>query len=506
MNDRALFDPPPIDDVLPETMTALQAIGPGLLDLSRQQRNLLLLRPLFQLEIGKLRLGEELVDDKGLFYGIDTHYLALNALDLMMEATISNGCTRDEVIRHLETLVARMKPILSLAQRTRVAESVLDALDNKANAHREFVFEHFDAARLATRNVRFRLVTYQPDVEDVYRYRPTSEGYLVYLGMLDLAPEDSQELMEKMLDLLVQRGRFDAALDIARRARTLSIEYRQFIRDRLHQACRSPGSVNWARDMSDDLQRAREHVRQRQHEDQRMEESVLAALRDSDEPASRASLAQLLKVLQGAGLLRAQLVHDIGGAHDRFLDAQRSVFRARRLAGAPDLESRLFPQILDQPGATLVAAADEIIAALYPPSELHLVDLDTVRGLLMDRRAEEAASPVEQGEIVPHREPVVQFPAAVLQGVQRWLLAKFSLGRHWNLDELLDAAEDEGLDRRIRRCLSFVLYRAMSPTETEFKHMAVDLLGPFVRDVVQGTNLCFRPRQNSDDAIAPPSP
>ena len=34
-----------------------------------------------------------------------------------------------------------------------------------------------------------------------------------------LSPEDSQELMEKMLDLLVQRSRFEAALEIARRAR-----------------------------------------------------------------------------------------------------------------------------------------------------------------------------------------------------------------------------------------------------------------------------------------------
>ena len=38
--------------------------------------------------------------------------------------------------------------------------------------------------------------------------------------MLDLSPEDAQELMEKMLDLLVRRGRFEAALDIARRARS----------------------------------------------------------------------------------------------------------------------------------------------------------------------------------------------------------------------------------------------------------------------------------------------
>ena len=44
----------------------------GLLDLSKQLRNLLLLRPLFQLEQNKLRMGEEGTPDTSLFLGVDT--------------------------------------------------------------------------------------------------------------------------------------------------------------------------------------------------------------------------------------------------------------------------------------------------------------------------------------------------------------------------------------------------------------------------------------------------
>ena len=283
----------------------------GLLDLSRQQRNLLLLRPLFALELNKQRIGDE---DSAPFQGIDTHYLVLTALDRMMEGTtVSTGCTSDEVLTHIADVAAVMRPALTKAQLLKIAETVLAALDNKANQYKEFAFEHFDAARRGTRTVRFRLVTYEPDIEDVYRYKPTPEGYLVYLGMLDLAPEDAQELMEKMLDLLVQRGRFDAALEIAKRARTHSIEYRQLIRDKLHQAYRAPGTVNWTRDMGPGLDRARDHVRQRQAEDQRMEESVLEALRQAEEPRARTNLALLLKTLQSASMLRSQLVGDISG-------------------------------------------------------------------------------------------------------------------------------------------------------------------------------------------------
>lgn len=224
--------------------TGALASSSGLLDLSRQQRNLLLLRPLFQLELNKQRIGE----DGTLFDGIDTHYLLLSALDLMMEGTtVSTGCTSDEILTHIADTAAAMKPALSNVQLAKIADTILAALDNKANSYKEFSFDYFDATRKSTRTIRFRLVAYEPDIEDVYRYKPTAEGYLVYLGMLDLSPEDAQELMEKMLDLLVQRGRFDAALEIARRARTLSIEYRQLIRDKLYQAYRAPGTVNWKR-------------------------------------------------------------------------------------------------------------------------------------------------------------------------------------------------------------------------------------------------------------------
>ena len=142
----------------------------GLLDLSRQQRNLLLLRPLFALELNKQRIGE----DSSLFQGIDTQYLVLTVLDRMMEGTtVSTGCTSDEVLTHLFEVTAVMKPSLSRAQQAKVAETVLAALDNKANQYKEFAFEHFDAARKSARTVRFRLVTYEPDIEDVYRYKPT---------------------------------------------------------------------------------------------------------------------------------------------------------------------------------------------------------------------------------------------------------------------------------------------------------------------------------------------
>lgn len=124
-----------LDSTPPVTQGQLNLLGnndslSALLDLSKQQRNLLLLRPLFQLELNKLRVGSETTGDQGLFAGIDTHYLVLSALDFMMEGTTMNmGSTQSEVLGHLAAIAREIKPTLTSAQAGRVAEVVLDTLD-----------------------------------------------------------------------------------------------------------------------------------------------------------------------------------------------------------------------------------------------------------------------------------------------------------------------------------------------------------------------------------------
>lgn len=464
------------------------------MDLGRQQRNLLLLRPLFQLELNKLRIGDDSTADRGLFQGLDTHYLVLCALDFMMEGTTVNmGSTQREVLAHLTDIARVLNPELLAQQAARVASVVLDTLDNKANSYKEFSFEYFDATQMGNRLVRFRLVAYQPDLEDVYRYRPTPEGYLVYLGMLDLAPEDSQELMEKMLDLLVKRGRFEAALDIAKRARKLSLEYRQLIRDRLLQAYRAPGSVNWTKEMAGRLAEARVHVGGRQTEDQRMEDAVREALISSDEPKTRHDLAQLLKTLQGASLIRSHLVNDITVAPEKFLSSQRSLFRARRASSLPDLEDRLFPQLLSLRADVLVAQCDNCISGLYPALWPKVYSLNTVFALLLERRAEDQEPELDDGEVAPFEPPPDQFPQEVIRQVEHWLRAQFLTGATLQVDQLLERAEAAGQDSRFRRCLVLMLFRSFAQSETLFPNMRSDASGRFSMDIAQGTNLAFSP-------------
>jgi hypothetical protein len=470
-----------------------------LLDLTPQQRNLLLMRPLFQLELTKNKYSDSSSEGRGLFDGVDTHYLSLAALTHMMEGTaVAVGYTQEEVVQYLREIVARMKPAATAAQCRRVAEIVVDALDNASNNYQEHSYEFFHAPSGETRTVKFRLTVHEPDLEDVYRYRPTSEGYLVLMGMLDLKVEDHQILVERMLQLLIERGRFDQAYEFARRARMLSIEHRQQIRDFIHQAWRAPGSVAWARDIAPRLTEARHHIRARQEEDRRMEESVREQLISLPEGKARGQLIRLNDVLRSASGVRAHLQVDVTVAGEKFMTAQAGAFRSRRPSSFPDLETRLLPDALNTSQAELAKGVDALLLGLYPAIFPKAPDLSDLLALLLAKR--EYDEPIdddsEGAEMLPFKVYVDPFPEETSKSVQAWLNRKFDIGGSWKLDELLALAEDDGLSAIERQCVVYMLYRSYPDSENLFKSFRAEADGSFSSDVAAGDNLRFDPLED----------
>ncbi len=251
--------------------------------------------------------------------------------------------------------------------------------------------------------------------------------------------------------------------------------------------------------MTGQLDAARTHVRQRQSDDLRMEESVQEALRTADEPRSRENLAQLLRTLQGASLLRSQLVNDISVAPDRFLESQRSVFRARRPTGLPDLESRLFPQMLTLAVGQLADNADQIISALYPPTCRRSTTSTACSACCSSSVLTKLTLRLTTVSSPRTRRLWRSFPEAIVKQVTHWLTMKFEGGETFRIDQLLELAEDEGMDRPMRRCLVLILFRSFSNSETEFKNMRAHITGSFHLDVAQGTNIEFTPKGGIND-------
>lgn len=467
--------------------------GPSwLLDLSRHQRNLLLFKPLFMLDLNKGRLTD---GSQQLFEGIDTHYLALTALDTMMEGTAGDatGATAQHVLQRLAETATSMKPSISVAQAGRIADAVLGALDNKANNYRWFEFDYFDAAQGLTRKALFRLVEFSADLDDIPRYRPTPEGYLVYLGMLDLSVEDSQELVEKVLSLLVERGRFDKAREIATTAARLSKQYRQQIREKLNQAYRSPGSVNWTDGISKDLVAARVHVTERQKEDRRLEEAIREQLRKADDTRARVDLAFVLHTVQEAARVRTLLLTDITGAAEKFMIAQNQVFKARRSAALPDLESVLLPRALATPVQALSEAADDFITALYPPQFFSVFDLGHMAEMLLDQGAQASEVDPDDGEVVAVPEPSPKFGQPMIDEVTGWVRQQLSQVERVTLSSLLEQGRAEDKNDTWRRCLVFVMLRSFASSETAFPQCATRALDAFTCDITQGNDIEFFP-------------
>jgi hypothetical protein len=248
--------------------------------------------------------------------------------------------------------------------------------------------------------------------------------------------------------------------------------------------------------MAPRLETARTHVRARQAEDLRMEESVRDSLRSSDEMTTRQSLAQLLTTLQGASLVRTKLVGDISASSERFLESQRSMFRARRPSGLPDLETRLFPEFMSLPATELAEAADTLLSGLYPGAWPKLPDLNILLSALLDKRDTAIALEQDDSDITPHIAPELQFSQALQAEVEDWVRRRFATGEHFTVERLLELSTAENWNEVRQRCLVMLLFRAFSPKETPFPATVSTLDGRFKMDVAEGSNLKFSPRLN----------
>lgn len=470
-----------------------------LIDLSPQQRNLLLMRPLLSLEETKNRFSDPDVEGASLLAGVDTQYLSLTALNYMMEGSaMGEGYTQTDVVEYLADVVLAMQPGASLIRRQRISEIVVDSLDNAGNDYLPHSYEYFDAPSGEMRRYEFRLTTYEPDFDDTYRYRPTPEGYLVLLGMLDLKVEDYQILVEKMLQLLIERGRYEQAYEFARRARLLSIEHRQQILEFIDQARRAPGAVDWRRDIAPRLSEARIHVRARQDEDRQMEEAVRNQLGRASDVAVREHLVRLFKVLHSAGTLRARLQGDVVDAGAQFMNAQAGAFRPRRPSAFPDLATNMLPDVLSLPRQALCEGADDILLSFYPPVFPKTPDLSDLLSVLLERHVSDAQVTVDpdEGELISFEEYADPFPDEVAEMVHSWLNRQFSTGQSLTISELIALAAGEGYSPEACQYIVYVLYRSFPDSESLFQNVRASKDGTFFSDVAQGDDLRFDPKRD----------
>ncbi len=465
------------------------------------------MRPLFALDFNKGAYKSSA--DKALFENLDTYYLCLNLLDFLMEgASVSSGRTSAEIAAYLSELIATLDSSLISSDCKKAAEIVAAALDNRANNFKSFESTFFDAQSKQQAVFKFQLVGFGLDLEDEYRFQPTPFGYLVYLGMLDLAPEDAAEFMEKMLQILIQRGKFDEALDIAKRARTLTIEYRQSIRDNLSRAQRSPAQVNWNRDLAPKLDNARDHIQSRQSQDQLMMQSVRDSLLQTKQIDSRRNMVSLLSTIENASLLRGKLLTDISGAYHLYNTSKVAMFRVRTNSNLPDLESKLLPDLMQLKCSYLAEEGDEIISSLYPCSIPNIYDISLVLKLLSEKRVQPQDYDETEGELVETETWQPQYSEEAIKSAELWIRNKLLAESSISVSALMNLAESEYLHIEQQQLIALLLFRSFSFEETLFPEHEAYLNGTKFRTKaasgdsfeMRNTRLEQLQRPNADDA------
>ncbi|MBK9276571.1 MAG: hypothetical protein IPM93_00180 [Candidatus Obscuribacter sp.] len=460
---------------------------------------MLLLRPVMKLEFDKNRLKVGEVSSP--FERLDTHYLVLSLFDYLMEGVaLGGGRAAGEIVSYLSELVRAMDDSLDRVVAEGCAEVVLDAILNRANTYKDFEYQFFHGPSGQTRTFRFSLIRFSQEPGGHYLYKPTEAGYLVYLGMLDLSPEISSELMEKMLDLLVERGKFKEAVEIARRARALSIEYRQAIGDAVARVKRAPASIKWSREMTPRLTEATSHVEKRRREDERMLDSVREFIQNSGEDETRKELFVLREILSSSSSIRARLLGEIASAPEEFLQAQRFLFRPRGRIGLPDLEDNLLPRVLSLGLETLATGADSVTVAFHRPDFPLVYDFNSLLYSIMVKRPQRALPAIDDGEIVIVNAPPPQFPVELVEWVQSWLKGVLMRASEISIESILERAEKELPGDSARRCLIFTLYRIFAPSEAFFEDTIVRIGERRYRTaLVDGTALDFRRKEGEND-------
>ena len=240
--------------------------------LTRQQRNMVLAEPIARLSLERRVIFK---DDPAISERLDVQYLALSAIDFVMErSAIESGAAPEAIVEHVAGEVARVNPTLTDEQGRKVGQVVLDHLSNARESHKAFRVEYFDADRGGFAYQDFRLLALSTADDGSPRFKLARGAQTLTLAMLDVAPEFAQEAEAIMIRKAVERGRVQDARTLANRSRMRSIHYRQFIEDRLFQVRRAADRVTWSEEVVPELDRAREHLTERRKHEATIIDSI----------------------------------------------------------------------------------------------------------------------------------------------------------------------------------------------------------------------------------------
>ena len=431
--------------------------------LTHQQQNLLLVEPIARLSLERRVIFK---DDPEIADRLDVQYLALSAIDFVMErSAIESGALPAGIVDHVAGEATRMKPALTVEQSRKVGQVVLDHLANAREGHKAFRSEYYDRERRGFSFHDFRLLVLFTAPDESVRFKLGPGAQTLTLAMLDIAPEFAQEAEAIMIRKAVERGHFQDAQTLARRARMRSIHYRQFIDDRLFQVRRAADRIVWSEDVVPELDAARAHL----HDRQKHETAIIDAIREQIPHArddTRGPLVDIMRTIEDCHERHAALLRRVMTASEEFLRLQVRAFQARYKQDVPDLEERILVPLLAAPMNVISGMSDEVRNVFAAPSPPRLYDLALLfESCTRPRLRHDPAATEESGDLVKLRRVPPEFDAGEIRAAQDWLIRAIAARTRLDMRTAIQEAESQGLAESTLRCVLFLMLRSWCPED-----------------------------------------
>ncbi len=460
--------------------------GKALETLTRQQRNMALVEPIARLSLDRRVIFR---DDPGIPDRLDVQYLALSAIDFVMErSAIESGASPDEIVEHVAREAARIKPALTVRQGLKVGQTIVDHLGNAREGHKAFRAEYYDPDRGGFSFHDFRLLALFTAADGSPRFKLAAGAQTLALAMLDVGPEFAQEAEAIMLQKAVERGRFEDAITLARRSRIRSIHYKQFIEDQLFHTRRAADRVTWSETVLPKLDQARAHLTDRRKHEATIIESIREHIAAAQGDA-RDNLVVLKNSIDDSLGRHAALFQRVMSASEEFRRIQAGAFRTRLVRDIPDIEERILGPLLAAPIRTAADMGDDIAIVFAAPSPPHLFDLALLFETVTQPRAQrDPAGTEDMYDLMTLERVPPEFDADDIRTAQDWLVRTITARMRLDMASAIREAENQDLAESILRCVLFLMLRSWCPEDDPLGVIA-SIDGAITHDRVAGDNL-----------------
>ena len=453
--------------------------------LTHQQRHLLLAEPIARLSVER----RVIFKDDPVIAELDVQYLALSAMDFVMErSAIESGAPPATIVDHVAGEATRIMPTLTQEQSRKAGQVILDYLANARDGHKAFRAEYYDVERGRFSFRDFRLLVLFSASDGSVRFKLGEGAQVLTLAMLDVPPEFAQEAEAIMIRKAVERGHFQDAHKLARRARMRSIHYQQFIDDRLFQARRAADRIVWSREVLPQLDEARAHLGDRQ----KHEAAIIESFREHIPHArgdTRDHLIDIMNTMEDCHERHAALFRRVVTASEEFRRLQVRAFRADERPDVPDLEDRILVPLLSAPMNVISDMSDEVGVVFAAPTPPRLYDLALLfTSCTRPRFHHDPVVTDEAGDLVRLQRVPPEFDEAEIQAAEDWLRGAISVRTRLDMKSAIRVADDQGLAESTLRCVLFLMLRSWCPEDDPLGVIA-SIDGAIAHERAAGDNL-----------------